>query len=105
MAATKARIKGHPLAKACLAFDQCSERTVREIQPRRMRHGLVLLRHQILSMNTLSGGWIGDDLVAELASQSVQNAVLGFQYPGLVLSHTCLDEIEAFDHHAPEECG
>ena len=51
-------------------------------------------------MNTLSGGWIGDDLVAELASQSVQNAVLGFQYPGLVLSHTCLDEIEAFDRPA-----
>ncbi len=58
-------------------------------------------------MNTLSGddGWIGDDLLAELASQSVQNAVLGFQYLGLVLSHTCLDEVEAFDHDAPEECG
>src|SRR5947208_7831095 len=60
-----------------------------------------------LSMNTLSddGGWIGDDLLAELASQSVQDAVLGFQYPRLVLSHTSLDEVEAFDHHAPEECG
>src|SRR2546421_4320956 len=55
-------------------------------------------------MNTLSddGGWIGDDLLAELASQSVQDAVLGFQYPRLVLSHTSLDEVEAFDHHAPE---
>jgi hypothetical protein len=32
-------------------------------------------------MNTLSddGRWIGDDFLAELASQSVQNAVLGFQ--------------------------
>ncbi len=61
---------------------------------------------QRLSMNTLSdaGGWTGDDLLAELASQSMQNAVLGFQYLRLVLSHTCLDEVEAFDHHAPEEC-
>jgi len=40
-------------------------------------------------MNTLSddGRWIGDDFLAELASQSVQNAVLGFQDPRLVLSH------------------
>jgi hypothetical protein len=60
-----------------------------------------------LSMNTLSddGGWIGEDLLAELASQSVQNAVPGFQYLRLVLSHTSLDEVEAFDHHAPEERG
>src|SRR4051812_9117669 len=54
-------------------------------------------------MNTLSddGGRIGNDLLAELASQSVQNALLGFQYLCLVLSHTCLSEVEAFDHHAP----
>ena len=66
-----------------------------------------LLRYQTLSMNTLSddGRWIGDDVLAELASQSVQNAVLGFQDPRLVLSHPCLDEVEAFDHYAPEECG
>jgi hypothetical protein len=58
-------------------------------------------------MNTASddGGWIGEDLLAELASQSVQNAVPGFQYLRLVLSHTSLDEVEAFDHHAPEERG
>ncbi len=38
---------------------------------------------QRLSMNTLSdaGGWIGDDLLAELASQSVQNAVLPIPPP------------------------
>jgi hypothetical protein len=58
-------------------------------------------------MNTLSadGGWIGDDLLAELAGQSLQNTVLGFQYLRFVLSHACLDEVEAFDHHAPEERG
>src|SRR5580704_17477128 len=58
-------------------------------------------------MNTLSddGRWIGYDLLAELASQSVQNAVLGFQDLHLILSHACLDEVEAFDHYAPEECG
>ncbi len=57
-------------------------------------------------MNTLldAGGWIRVDLLAELASRSVQNAALGFQYLRLVLSHTYLDEVEAFDHHAPEEC-
>ena len=57
-------------------------------------------------MNTLSdGGWIGNDLLAELASESVQNAVLGLQDLGFVLSDTRLDEVEAFDHHAPEESG
>ncbi len=58
-------------------------------------------------MKTLSdaSGWIGDDLLAELTSQSAQYVVLGFQYLRLVVSHTYLDEVEAFDHHAPEECG
>ena len=58
-------------------------------------------------MNTLLDGvgWTGDDLLAELTSQSVQDAAFGFQYPRLVLSHTCLDEVEAFDHHAPKERG
>ncbi len=48
----------------------------------------LLKKHEILAasfdrlrmrLNTLSDdrGWIGDDLLAELASQSVQNAVLG----------------------------
>ena len=52
-----------------------------------------------------AGGWIGNDLLTELTSQPAQNAVFGFQYFLLVLSHAGLDEVEAFDHHAPEERG
>lgn len=89
-------------------------RLIRDLPARALRPGLLMSSlgswsfprsrsaslHEHLSDDR---GWIGNDLLSELASQSAQNAVLGFQDLGLVLSHTCLNEVEAFDHHAPEE--